>query len=133
MKKTIVPILLLVLISTACSKDLYDKRLKYAGNYHFITITSRTPIKLPVKDTIYYQGTIDLGENDNQITVHILPYLTLYYTVFEDGTFGPASLNGYFLGEFIGDNSVYFNFMIDQMVGHVIYRTYYHVEGTRIN
>jgi hypothetical protein len=129
MKSYTIMLLAFLVLSFGCSKRSFDNRLKYTGNYQFMTIMSSTPIKLPVKDTIYYQGTIDLWADDNIITLHVLPYLTLNCGIQEDGTLGSTLPYGDHDGEFDTENSLYLNFYMDNRT----HRTYFHVVGKRIN
>jgi hypothetical protein len=101
MKKLIIPVLVFLLLSLACSKDHHDYRIKYTGNYNF------TLIDLFFGDTTSYTGTIELGDEVNVIVINVGPHPQISRILYEDGTFGPSSSDvWYFGGEFETVNSM---------------------------
>jgi hypothetical protein len=128
-KGSVLIIAISLLLFSGCSKKFYDYRIKYTGNYRFATIMSSTPIIQPSSESIYYNGKIELADDDSLLIIRFLNGFRQEYKILEDGTLWPSLPNGSYPGEFINSNSVYFKFYIQDMSG----TTYFHVEGNRIN
>ena len=100
-----------------------DYRNKYLGDYSFSVHLSSYMYNIPFDTSYINVGKIDYGSYEHEIVISLSGGLTVYCSIYEDGTL--RGNNGG--GEFETTNKCIFNFDYGGHFGH----TYYELIGER--
>lgn len=97
-KHLILFIAFVAVIVTGCEKELFDYRNKYLGHWNFVSIKNvdyADISKVDKYDSITYRGTIDYGEEDNQLLLQYSETGNITVCVNKDGIISGGDLSWY--------------------------------------